>query len=73
MCALVDKLHMLGYGHTLELELRCEPATSGSNLDYSGFLPKFRERGRVRILDTSSGETLEVTVRSFRLVSSHYL
>jgi len=63
MRRLVDKLSTLGYKHTLELEFRCESV--GLHLDFKDFLPKFRERGRVRISNTSSGEVLDLIVRFF--------
>jgi len=58
---LVGKLRALGYGHTLELEFHFDFTTFVPDLDYcSGLLPKFREQGQVRILNTSSGAAFEV-------------
>ena len=65
ICGLVDKLCSLGYKHTLELEFLFESARFDPDLDFAGLLPKFRERGRVRILNTSSGEVLDLPVRFF--------
>ena len=65
MCELVDKLCVLGYEHTLELEFHFDPST-----DHEGFLPKFREKGRVKILDAPSGEVVVVPVRLFCVLRS---
>lgn len=65
MHRLVGKLRTLGYRHTPTLEFRLKSVTFNHNLNYKTYLPKFREDGRVRILDTSSGKALEITVRSF--------
>ena len=54
--ALADKLRKLGNKQTLEVEFRFVPVVS----DLKGFLPKFRERGRVRIVDLSNGQVLEL-------------
>ena len=62
VCGLVNKLHALGYEHILELEFRFESAKFDPKLGFRGFLRKFRERGRVRILNTSSGEVLDLVV-----------
>lgn len=65
LCMLVAKLRMLGYDHTLELEFRLDPVNFDLNLDPKGFLPKFRERGCVRVLHHSCGRALEISVRFF--------
>jgi len=62
MCGLVNKLCALGYEHTLELEFLFDSAEFYPDLDFKALLPKFRERGRVRILNTSSGEVLDLPV-----------
>ena len=64
-CRLVSKLSTLGYKHTLELEFRFDGTYFDPDLAFGGFLPKFRERGRVKILNTSSGEFLDLAVRFF--------
>jgi len=62
-CGLVNKLRALGYKHTLELELQFESAKFDPKLGFRGFLTEFRERGRVRILNRSSGELFNLAVR----------
>jgi len=65
-CRLVDKLCALGYKHTLELEFRLGSVSLDPNLNFRGFLPKFRKKGRVRVYGASSGKVLELPVRSFQ-------
>lgn len=78
-CELVDKLCTLGYEHTLELEFRLESVDFNPNLDFRYFLPKFREKACVRVVVTSSGKVLDITVRffsrpiSFCEISPHFL
>ena len=52
LCRLVDRLRTVGYRHILEVELRptdiwCHP----EKCDFTKFLPKFREKGVVTIID----------------------
>ena len=49
VCELVEKLRVLGYEHTLELEFHSDPGA-----DRRGFLPKFREKGRVIVAPVRS-------------------
>lgn len=65
MRGLVDKLCMLGYEHTLVLEFRSESVKLLPDLDFRSFMPKFRERGRVKISNTSGGEVFDLVVRIF--------
>ena len=60
MRRLVDKLYALGYKHTLELEFLFESARFYPDLGFGALLPKFREKGRVRALNISSGEVLDL-------------
>ena len=60
--ALADKLRKLGNQRTLEVEFRFVLVASDQSKDLKGFLPKFRERGRVRIVDLSDGWVLELAV-----------
>lgn len=62
-CGLVNKLRALGYEHTLELEFQLESVDP--TLYLGGFLRNFREKGRVRVVNTSSGEVLDLAVRFF--------
>ena len=66
MRRLVDKLYALGYKHTLELEFLFESARFYPDLGFGALLPKFREKGRVRALNISSGEVLDLPVSLFR-------
>ena len=60
--ALADKLRKLGNKQTLEMEFRFELVPLDQPRDLKGFLPKFREKGRVRIADLSHGQVLELAV-----------
>ena len=72
--ALTDKLRKLGNKRTLEVEFRFESLASDTPVDYKKFLPKFREKGQVRVVDRSSGQVLELAVCSlFLLVSCNLL
>lgn len=54
LCELVDRLYATGYHHTLEVELRI--MESGDDLgeyDFTMFLPDFRGRGVVTIIDAA--------------------
>ncbi|KAF9645177.1 hypothetical protein BDM02DRAFT_3120599 [Thelephora ganbajun] len=51
ICELVDRLQVSGYEHTLELELQADSVELGGE----DFLPKFKEKGLVRIIEVSSG------------------
>jgi len=65
LCGLVKKMHKLGYDRTLELVFRFESVSFDPDLDYPAFMPRFRENGRVRILDTSNGKIFGIVVRFF--------
>lgn len=57
VCSLVDRLHLLGYQRTLEVEVRARGSMgSKRGMNDLEFLPKFREKGRVRILADTTGE-----------------
>ena len=71
--ALADKLRNLGNEQTLEVEFRFEYLVSDPLVDYKRFLPKFREKGRVRIVDCSGRQVLELAVCSLFLLVSCYL
>ena len=60
--ALADKLRGLGNKQTLEVELRTGSIVLDPLVDYSGFLSKFREKGRVSVVDRSSGQILGLDV-----------
>ena len=57
---LVDRLRESGYEHVLELEFRDRPgfAQEASNAGPDWFFPKFREKGRVNVMERASGRTL---------------
>ena len=57
---LVDRLRKSGYEHILELEFRVclEFAQEISNVGPDRFFRKFREKGRVNVLERASGRTL---------------
>ena len=55
ICELVDRLQKSGYKHTLEVVFRAEFFNLNEEVDHDKFLPKFKRRGRVRIVEISSG------------------
>lgn len=65
MYGLVNKLCTMGYEHTLELEFHFDPKMS-----HRPFLQRFREKGRVKILDTSGVGVLVALVRLFHVLHS---
>ena len=58
ICGLVDRLRMSGYRHTLELELQIAYLKLGKQR-HERFLPKFKEKGLVRIVEVLSGRVRE--------------
>jgi len=59
LCKLVDRLRERGYRHTLAVEL--QTMTVGDNpgkYDFTSFLPEFREKGIVAIVDTAQGDRI---------------
>lgn len=50
---------MSGYKHTLEVVLRAEFVDLDEEVDHGRFLPKFKGKGRVRIVEISSGKFRE--------------
>ena len=54
LCGLVDRLNVMGYHHTLEAEVRLT-AIDGDyeEYDFTKFLPKFREKGVVTVIDAA--------------------
>jgi len=59
LCWLVDRLRGMGYYHTIEVELRLGKLGQSDiyhgddpgGYDFTQFLPRFREKGVVTILD----------------------
>jgi len=71
---LADKLRKLGSKKTLEVEFQSEYLVVDSlPVDYKRFLPKFREKGRVRIADPLSRWVLELPVCFHSPVSCYLL
>jgi len=59
LCQLMDRLRPTGYHHTLEAELRLtEIRRDFDQCDFTMFLPKFREKGIVTIVDAVDGNRL---------------
>ena len=57
LCGLVDQLHARGYPHILEVELRFAKIVDyGGTHDPTNFLPKFRAKGIVTIIDASRSD-----------------
>jgi hypothetical protein len=61
LCELIDRLQKSGYRHTLEVELQAEyvELKEGESLEYQGVLPKFREKGRVSVVEIMTGSSWE--------------
>ena len=60
LCGLVDRLRAAGYCRTLVAELQLmwiEDRDPGEH-DFTAFLPKFREKGVVTVVDTDNGNRL---------------
>ena len=59
LSSLVDRLRASGYEHTLELQFQLDPkiAEAHLKLDQDTFFPRFRKKGRVTLLDPTSGRT----------------
>ena len=54
LCELVDRLGATGYRHTLEAELRLTGIKGDrGEYDFAKFLPEFREKGAVTIVDVT--------------------
>lgn len=60
--ALAEKLYRFGNKQTLEVEVQVQDLISDLPLGYDLFLPKFREKGRVRVVNRSSGRVFEFRV-----------
>ena len=59
LCALVDRLRGAGYRHTLEVELRLAKVWGElGTYQFTKFLPAFREKGIVSIIDVVPGDRL---------------
>lgn len=56
MCGLVDRLQKSRCKHTLEVEFRADTVDLGEELHHDKFLPKFKEKGRIKIVEVSSGK-----------------
>jgi len=55
LCQLVDRLKELGYKRTLEVEFQAwRPAEWEAGSDLRKPLPKFEEKGRVRVVQTTA-------------------
>ena len=59
LSSLVDRLHVSGYEHTLDLQFQLDPkiAEAHLKLDQGTFFPRFRKKGRVTLLNPTSGRT----------------
>ena len=56
LCELVDRLRKSGYKHTLEVEFQAEIVELDEDECLEDeFLSKFRERGRVNVIDSTTG------------------
>lgn len=58
ICGLADRLLSAGPTHTLEVELQVGQVAFNEE-EHKKFLPKFKEKGRVRIISASSDVTQE--------------
>ena len=64
ICSLADKLRKLGNKQTLEVEILVH-LNSCPSVGYKEFLPKFREKGRVRVVEHLSRPVPEPVVCVF--------
>ena len=59
LCELVDRLRRMGHRHTLEAKLRFKfTGVDVSGIDFTAFLPRFRRKGIVTILDDACDQIL---------------
>ena len=58
LCALTDRLRLSGHQHILEVEFRMEPMDLETGVDSPEFLPRFREKGRVRVSQVYRGASV---------------
>ena len=59
LCELVDRLCAMGYRHTLKAELRFFDVRDDPKIhNYATFLPKFREKGTVTVVNTTHDSRL---------------
>jgi len=72
MSALIGKLCREGYKQVLGVEFRCTSVVWDQTADNKEFLPRFREKGWVKIVDRSTGRVLELAVCSPPLRVSCY-
>lgn len=59
LCGLAERLRTMGYGHTLEAELRIENIAGYLGLEHANFtniLPEFKEKGVLTVVDTDGGD-----------------
>jgi hypothetical protein len=54
VCGLVDRLRVSGYVNTLEVEFLANIVGPEEEADHERILPKFKEKGRVRVVEISS-------------------
>ena len=65
LCGLVDQLRGSGYRHTLEVEVGFAKIVEyPGRHDPANFLPEFRGKGIVTIIDVSSGDRLRTPARN---------
>ena len=64
LCELVDRLRRTGHRHTLEAKLRFECTEDDVGVvDFTAFLPRFREKGVVVIVDDACDRILHSSAR----------
>lgn len=57
LCRVVDQLRMMGYCHTLKVEIRLTKISEvPGELDFTMFLPEFREKGVVTVIDVAHSD-----------------
>lgn len=66
LCGLVDRLRETGYHHTLEVELQIRGSEDDPGKhDFVRFLPRFREKGVVTVIDAAHSNRV---VHSSRII-----
>ena len=59
LCELVERLQRSGYKYTLEVVFRAQFVDLEEEVDHDKILPKFKKKGRVRVVEISSGKFRE--------------
>ena len=59
ICGIADRLWAPGHKYILEVEFQADIVDLGGEAHHETFLPMFKEKGRVRVVEVSSGRCRE--------------